>query len=136
MLLALTGVQASGTSVFTTEDGAIKGYDPVAYFKQNAAIKGKPDIVHQWKDATWHFASTENRDLFRENPEAYALAFGGHCAVSMGKGIVAPSEPTAFAIRDGVLYLSFNGTQLQSWLEDVAGNVGKAVDNWLSIGKQ
>jgi hypothetical protein len=53
----------------------------------------------------------------------------------MGKGIVAPSDPGAFAIRDGVLYLSFNEALLQSWLEDVTGNVTTAVENWLSIEK-
>ena len=107
----------------------------MAYFKQNAAIKGHDDIVHQWKGATWHFSSTENRDLFAGDPEAYAPAFGGYCAYAMTTGNYASTEPRAFEIRDGVLYLNYSQAIRNSWLEDVPGNITRAVKKWVSYGQ-
>ena len=134
LLSLATGTPATESPIFSTKDGAIRGYDPVAYFKQDKAVKGRDDIVHLWKGATWHFASTENRDLFRNDPEVYAPAFGGYCAYAMSKGNHESSEPQAFEIRDGVLYLNYSQVIRQTWLKDVAGNVTQALDYWLSFG--
>ena len=48
---------------------AIKGYDPVAYYKEGKPVKGSNKLELKWKDATWRFASTEHRDLFKADPE-------------------------------------------------------------------
>ncbi len=56
---------------------AIGGYDTVAYHTENLAVKGKSEFSYEWNDAEWHFASTENRDLFATDPERYAPQFGG-----------------------------------------------------------
>jgi YHS domain-containing protein len=133
IFLALS-VQANESMVFSTDEGAIQGFDPVAYFKQDAAVKGRDDITHVWKGATWHFSSQANRDLFRSDPEAYAPAFGGYCAYSMTKGTLTPTQPQAFTIRNGVLYLNLSQAVRQAWLEDVSGNVSDALDNWLAFG--
>ena len=60
---------SSKNAVCSTKSGAIKGYDPVAYFTDGKPVKGKPDIVFDWHGATWHFATTEHRDLFIGNPD-------------------------------------------------------------------
>ena len=57
---------------------AIKGYDTVAYHTEGRAMKGKKELSYKWNDATWYFASTENRDLFASDPERYAPQFGGY----------------------------------------------------------
>jgi YHS domain-containing protein len=56
---------------------AIKGYDPVAYFTEGQAVKGKKEFEYEWQDAKWRFSSAENRDLFAANPEKYAPQYGG-----------------------------------------------------------
>ncbi len=48
---------------------AIEGTDPVAYFKDSRAVKGKSDFIHKWQDATWHFKNSENQDAFAAKPE-------------------------------------------------------------------
>ena len=35
----------------------LKGYDPVAYFKQSKAVKGTPKYASQYGGATYYFAS-------------------------------------------------------------------------------
>jgi len=59
ILLSLPALAAE-SPVFSTDTGAIRGYDPVAYFSEHRAVKGKPDISRSWNGAVWHFSSEEN----------------------------------------------------------------------------
>src|SRR5215467_14533022 len=43
---------------------ALKGYDPVAYFKEGRPVKGRNEFRHDWMGAKWYFASAANRDEF------------------------------------------------------------------------
>ena len=64
--------------VNTDEFGiAIHGYDTVAYHNEKRPVKGKNEYSYSWNDAVWLFASAENRDLFKENPERWAPKYGG-----------------------------------------------------------
>jgi len=86
---------------------AIKGYDPVAYHKEGKPVKGSNKFELKWKDATWRFASTEHRDLFRADPEKYAPRYGGYCAWAVAQGTTASVDPkNAWKIVDGKLYLN------------------------------
>lgn len=57
---------------------AIKGYDTVAYFNEERAVKGTSKFSYNWNDAKWYFASAKNRDLFAADPEQYAPQYGGY----------------------------------------------------------
>ena len=90
-------------------DVAIKGYDPVAYFTQNDAVKGSEEFSYRWLGATWHFASAENRDLFASAPVKYAPQYGGHCADGVSFGTVTTNiDPKAWRIIEGKLYLNYD----------------------------
>ena len=56
---------------------AIKGYDPVAYFTENRAVKGNSEFTFNWNEARWQFSKAEHRDLFAANPQKYAPNHGG-----------------------------------------------------------
>jgi YHS domain-containing protein len=56
---------------------AIKGYDAVAYFTDNKAIKGNEKYTYSWNEAVWHFSSAEHRELFAANPKKYVPHRGG-----------------------------------------------------------
>ena len=56
---------------------AIKGYDPVAYYTENRAVKGSPEYTYQWRESTWYFSSDAHRELFTSDPERYAPKYGG-----------------------------------------------------------
>lgn len=86
---------------------AIKGYDPVAYFTENHAVKGSSEFSYTWNEANWHFSNPENRALFAANPEKYAPKHGGFCAVSLIAGKVAIDNPEEWKIIDGNLYLGW-----------------------------
>ena len=58
LVLALTGlvlsasVLAAKDRVFSTGDGAIRGYDPVAYFTEKKPVKGRDEFTFEHMGAT------------------------------------------------------------------------------------
>lgn len=112
---------------------AIEGYDTVAYFTQNSAVKGSRDFETTWMDAKWRFASAENRDLFIENPDKYAPQYGGYCAYAVAKNSTAGIEPEQFEIVDGKLYLNYNAKIKATWLEMRDDYIIAADNNWPGV---
>jgi hypothetical protein len=116
--------------VFVTEEGAIRGYDPVAYHLDGQAVRGRDDIVHSWQGAEWHFADEKNRDLFAADPDAYAPRYGGFCAFGTSRGYQVSTQPEAFSIVDGALYLNYNTDVQQTWNKDQPGYIRLADEHW------
>lgn len=102
----------------------IQGYDPVAYFKENNAVKGKNEMSVSYLGITYHFSSVKNKDAFVKDPNAYEPQYGGWCAYAMGKsGEKVEIDPSAFKIVNGKLYLFYNkyfNNTLKSWNKDEA----------------
>lgn len=115
---------------------AIHGTDPVAYFTEGAAVTGSPEYTYDWGNATWQFASAENRDLFAANPRQYAPEYGGFCAWAVSQGYTASIDPNAWRIVEGRLYLNYSPGVQRQWEQDIPGNISKADANWpgLSTG--
>ena len=113
-IVALVSLTQPGTAEEFVNTGyfgnvAIKGYDPVAYFTQNDAVKGSEQFSYRWLGATWYFASAENRDLFAREPVKYAPQYGGHCADGVSFGTITTNiDPNAWRIIEGKLYLSYD----------------------------
>ncbi|NBP71565.1 MAG: YHS domain-containing protein [Cytophagia bacterium] len=122
--------------VFTTSNGAIDGYDVVAYFTEAKPLKGNQQYSHQWEGATWYFTSAKHRDLFKADPKKYAPAFGGFCAYGVSQGYKVKVEADAWDIVDGILYLNYNTEVQKSWKTDKAGYIAKAKSSWTNIKDQ
>lgn len=112
---------------------AIRGTDPVAYFIQGGPVAGSSEFTHTWNNATWQFASAENRDLFAANPEQYAPQYGGFCAWAVSQGYTASIDPNAWRIVDGKLYLNYSRGVQRRWERDIPGNINKADTNWPEV---
>ncbi|MFV8270633.1 hypothetical protein ACNQGP_11960 [Flavobacterium sp. GT2N3] len=50
---------------------AIQGYDPVAYFKQGKAVKGKKEITTLHENVVYYFSMAVNKEYFLKNPSKY-----------------------------------------------------------------
>lgn len=113
---------------------AISGYDPVAYFTQSQALKGKASLPLKYKGLTYYFSSTKNQDLFRQSPEKYLPAYGGWCAYAMGNsGEKVEIDPATFKIVEGKLYLFYNAyfnNTLKDWNKNEKALKSKADQNW------
>lgn len=130
VLLVGVTVRLGGKPVFVTEGGAIDGYDPVGYFMQGEAVRGRESITTEWNGATWRFASEENRDRFALNPPKYAPQYGGYCAYGLSEGYLAPVDPQAWTIVEDRLYLNFDISVMENWRETKERRIPLANQHW------
>jgi YHS domain-containing protein len=128
--------KSSTAEIFTTKDGAIKGYDPVAYFTISKPSKGKKNITHTWHDATWHFENEANKALFIDNPEKYTPQYGGYCAYGWSKGYAVKIEPDAWSIVKGKLYLNYDKKVQADWDKDQERYIKTADKNYEKRGEK
>lgn len=133
----MSGAQTSAKRVkeFNLENKlALQGYDPVAYFVQKKALKGKKEITATHEGVVYYFASQGNKDLFVKNPSAYEPQYGGWCAYAMGaNGEKVEVDPQTFKIVNGKLFLFYNAyfnNTLKSWNKDEANLNKKADASW------
>lgn len=120
--------------VFAEDGIAIRGTDPVAYFTEGRPVAGDPAFATERAGTTWYFVSAANRDAFVADPERYMPQYGGYCAWAVGaKNQTAPTDPDAWRIVDGKLYLNYDAAIQDRWLRDVPGFIQKADRNWPGI---
>lgn len=133
--LALAGAAEAQAKppVFSRRGRAINGYDPVAYFTERKPVKGDARFTHEWNGATWLFASAANRDRFAADPEAFAPRYGGYCAYAVSQGYTAKTDPRAWTIYEGRLYLNFSLSVRETWKRDIPGNIRAADRNWPGV---
>ena len=133
-LLALSPLASAKTLLNVDKAGVgIKGYDPVAFFTDKAAVKGSPANKSTEGGVTYYFASAEHKVLFDANPSKYEPQFGGFCAWAVSQGYTAGIDPEAFQIVDGRLLLQYSQGVRKDFNKDTAGNLKKADANWPSI---
>ena len=132
-LVFIVSASAQKTEIYSTSKGAIKGYDPVAYFTESKPVLGKKEFTYSWKDATWHFASEDNLEKFKANPEKYAPQYGGYCAYGVAQGYAVKIEPEAWEIVNDKLYLNYNLKVQKDWQEKKQDYITTADENWPKV---
>jgi YHS domain-containing protein len=148
-LLALAAAAATGSACATakpspnegpwrtTSDGAdarlmLEGHDAVAYFTQNAAVKGSAAIKLEHQGVTWRFASEASRAEFQRNPGRYMPQLGGWCsnginyAVPWGGG----GGPNSWRVYRGKLYVFGGQTARDHFEMDTQVNLERAHRYW------
>ena len=119
--------------VYSLSSQAIAGYDPVAYFTEGKPVKGSETFTYNWKDADWYFSSQQNLDSFKQSPEKYAPQYGGYCAYACSKGRKASTDPNAWTIVDGKLYLNHSIEVKEKWIKDQKERIDEGDKNWPGI---
>lgn len=139
-----TGVFMSATaqtnppdSFNTDEYGvAIQGYDPVAYFTQDAAVPGDPRIRAEYQEVIFYFSSAQNLELFNEDPEAYLPQYGGWCAWAASRNSIADVDPTQFVVHNGRLFLNYSGFINLRFRTRLDHNIEQADRNWPDLSNE
>ena len=134
ILLAMgLSVSAQQNEIFVKDKAAIGGYDVVAYFKEGKPVKGNGNFPVSYKGAIWLFSNKANADAFKAMPDKYEPQYGGYCAYGCSQGHKAKTEPDAWTIVDGKLYLNYNTDVKAKWSKDRPGYIKKADENWPKV---
>ncbi len=135
IFMAGSPAMAGKDEIFTglVEGVAVGGYDAVAYFTRNKAVRGNAEITAEYGGAVWRFATSDNRDAFVANPKRYAPQYGGYCSWAVANGYTAKGDPNAWRIVDGKLYLNFSKGVQRRWARDIPGNISRAETNWPDV---
>ncbi len=130
-LMIAAGPEARAVTVFAENNGiALGGYDVVSYFVSGAPAEGSKTHKARHNGITYRFANADNRALFEADPEKYAPAYGGHCALGVRYGQKSPVDPEAWRIHDGRLFLLLNRGTAAVWDRKKAINISKADKVW------
>lgn len=133
LALFLSVAHAGKPPVFSNAEGAIRGYDPVAYFTRGKPVKGSDLQTLEWKGATFRFANAEHLALFEAQPEKYAPQYGGYCAYAVSQGATASTEPSAWTIVDNKLYLNYSLNVRKLWSKNIPDFITAANNNWPGV---
>ena len=106
------------------------GYDPVAYFTQGKPARGKPELKVDLPERTYYFATPEQRSLFIANPVKYEPQYGGFCASGAAFAIKLGSDPTAWEIYNGRLFIFGDILGKTAWQIDPQWNVAHGDRLW------
>jgi YHS domain-containing protein len=115
---------------------ALHGYDPVAYFTENRAMRGNKRILERLGGATYFFASRASRYEFLGDATRYQPQFGGYCAASLASGRLEDINPHLFVIYEGKLFL-FNNPEAQAmFMRDPSRAVQEAREHYFNLASK
>jgi hypothetical protein len=144
VLVAATSAQqppttsgGSGQALLNLENTvALHGYDPVAYFTDNEAVRGNKRILERLGSASYYFASRGSRYEFLRDATRYQPQFGEYCAASLAMGRLEDINPRLFVIYEGKLYL-FNNPGVEAvFMRDPRRNIYEARQNYFKIAAE
>ena len=127
-----------GTPFATVPDTAgrpvmLLGHDPVAYFTRGQPMRGSPQHVVDLPARSYYFANAEHKALFEATPARYEPQYGGFCASGAAFAIKLGSDPGAWQVREGRLFIFGDVLGQAAWGVDPAWNVAHADRLWPSI---
>jgi YHS domain-containing protein len=132
-LLLISAVQAKEEFNLTADGVALHGYDPVSYIVDDKPQLGSPELRSQHDGIDYLFSSQGNLETFEQNPARYTPAYGGYCAYGVRLGKKFDTDPMAYAVDDGNLYMLLNRVTQRVWEKDRTRNIAIAERLWPSI---
>ena len=133
LLLAGCGTPYATVANSQNEQVMLLGHDPTAYFTTGAPVRGKPEFKLALPERTYYFASAQSRELFNTNPAKYEPQYGGFCSSGAAFAIKLGSDPTAWEIYDGRLFIFGDVLGKIAWQLDPKWNVDHADRLWPAI---
>jgi YHS domain-containing protein len=135
-LFTIVQAKAQKAEIFAPSGKAIKGYDPVAFFKESKPVKGADSLSYTWKEATWLFSNRQNLEAFKADPDKYAPQYGGYCAYGLSQGHKAPTQTDTWTVVNDKLYFNYNSKVKELWTKDQPALIKTADEKWPEIKAQ
>lgn len=108
----------------------LQGYDAVAYFTDNKAVKGDEKYSARYNGATYWFVSEAHASMFKDHPEMFAPAYGAFCGYAMSLDKLRPINPEIFDVINGRLILQHSKDAYDKFHADLASNIEMADKYW------
>jgi hypothetical protein len=112
---------------------ALGGFDPVAYFVDADAMRGKGELEHSFAGVVWRFRNEGNRAAFAANPEVYMPRFGGYDPVAVARGVGVPGDPRLWLIVENRLYLFYTPEARTAFGDNPKGLLDVAEHSWPTV---
>ena len=132
---AFSSTVVSAGEYFERDGVALRGYDPVSYFTEGSPNRDCRRTVTSTRGRNSSSPPLTIRSSSSGNPDKYAPQFGGFCSYGTAQGYKVSTQPDAFSVVDGKLYLNYNREVVKIWQQDVPGNISKAEENWPEVSK-
>jgi len=126
-------LSAEPVIVNATTGLAISGFDPVAYFTDDKALPGKPELELAVQGAVWRFRNDGNRAAFQLQPDVYRPRFGGYDPVAIARDRAVAGHPLFWAIKGERLYLFYSAENRAAFLADPARMLAVAERKWPQV---
>jgi hypothetical protein len=110
------------------------GFDPVAYFTRGEPQRGDPALRVDLPQRSYYFANPQHKALFEADPRRYEPQYGGFCASGAAFAVKLGSDPTAWTLYEGRLFIFGDVLGKAAWSLDPRWNVGHADALWPAIG--
>lgn len=136
LLLMACGTPYATVANRTGDPVMLLGYDPVAYFTQGTPTRGSPLHKVSLAQRTYYFASEESKAQFNASPARYEPQYGGFCASGAAFAIKLGSDPSAWQIHEGRLFIFGDVLGQHAWQVDPKWNVDHADRLWPAIAGQ
>ena len=115
---------------------ALRGYDPVAYFKEARPVKGSAEFSATFDDEVYWFKNADHQAMFVADPDRYAPQYDGFCAIGVSRGRVLDPDPEAWTISDGKLYVFHKKAGVALFQQQGPAIVAQATANWPGLVKR
>lgn len=103
LFLAFTSLsQPNHDFVCGPDEIAFDGNDLISYYT-GKAVKGSAKYSYTYKELNLQFASKENLEKFKADPDKYLPAYGGYCAIALTYGNFVRPDFNQFKVQEGEL---------------------------------
>lgn len=115
---------------------AIHGFDPVAYFTDQRALLGRPELELPFSGAVWRFRNIGNRAAFTQRPDIYTPRFGGYDPLAVARGAATPGHPLLWLIVDDRLYFFQTVETRNAFKLDAEQAINAAAAKWPELKRE
>lgn len=132
LLLAGCGTPYATTPNPRGEDVMLLGYDPVAYFTLKQPTRGNRGITSTLNEPTrtYYFANAQHKALFDQSPQKYEPQYGAFCSSGAAFAVKLGSDPTAWEIYQGRLFIFGDVLGHAAWSVGKDWNIQHADEVW------
>ena len=136
LFIALVSLTLAACQTYnTTSDGKVndlmlQGHDPVAFFTEGRAVKGKDSLAAKHEVGTYYFANEANRTAFAAAPAKYAPQYGGFCTDGAAYDMKAGGEVSTFKVYKDKLYIFGGRGAYEAWALNADLNIQRADSYW------